>query len=75
VDDLFSELAELCWNLESLHRLEAEATHACRLTHARQMTMGGPTVAHRVHCGSKLGVMGIRKKTEHHCRRRHVRGC
>lgn len=67
-----SELGELCWNLVSLHQIEAEERQSCRTWHARKRTMGGQTVAHKLHCLGDLEVLGIRKKIQRHCKRRHL---
>jgi hypothetical protein len=67
-----SELGELCWNLASLHQLEAEERRSCRSWHALKLTMGGQTVAARLHCEGDLEVLGIRKKIQRHCKRRHI---
>jgi len=71
--DNVSELGELCWNLVSLHQLEAEERESCRGWHALRLSMGAPTVAHRLHCQGDLEVLGIRKKIRRQCYLRHPR--
>ena len=67
-----SELAELCWNLVELHQLENQERHACRKWHPHRLSMGGQTVARRIHCHSQLEVMAIRARNERACRKHHL---
>ncbi len=69
--DNLSELAELCWNLGALNELKADDRRTCRHAHEHQATMGGTTIAFALQCISQLDVMGIRRKNERDCRRRH----
>lgn len=69
--DHLSELAELCWNLGALNELNADDRRTCRRTHERRAAIGATTIALPVQCLSQLDVMGIRKKNERDCRRRH----